>query len=160
MKPEPFAAYLWMLASAGTFTVMGVIAHALAGRCPWPVVALARTMLAFFFAVLLAYRGNVQLAVWRPGSLWMRSIAGSCSLLLTFYALPRLPIATTLTLTNMSPIWIALLSWPMLGHRPSAGVWFAAVTGVCGVFLIQRPEASGETAAAVAAALASGCTAV
>jgi drug/metabolite transporter (DMT)-like permease len=44
-----------------------------------------------------------------------------------------------LTLTNTFPIWVALLSWPLLHERPSAATWVAAGCGVLGVFLIQQP---------------------
>src|SRR5207302_2598542 len=58
-----------------------------------------------------------------------------------------------LTLTNTFPIWVALFSWPLLGEPPSARVWFAVVSGVAGVVLIQQPHfAEGNFASLVALA--------
>jgi drug/metabolite transporter (DMT)-like permease len=70
----------------------------------------------------------------------MRSVAGSISLVGTFYALTRLPISDVFTVTNMFPVWVALFSWPMLGEFPSAKVWLSVACGAAGVVLIQRPH--------------------
>jgi drug/metabolite transporter (DMT)-like permease len=60
-----------------------------------------------------------------------------------------------LTLTNTFPLWIAVLAWPLYGHRPTAGVWLAVVTGLAGVVLIQRPDLAEGADAATRAALVS-----
>ena len=53
----------------------------------------------------------------------------------------------------MFPLWVALLSWPLLGERPGAGVWLAVLCGVVGVTLIQQPHfAQGNFASLVALA--------
>src|SRR5262249_11335422 len=84
-------------------------------------------------------RAGARLVLWQPGTLWVRSLAGSTSLLCTFYALSRLPVADVLALTNTFPIWVALLSWPLLGEVPPAKVWLAIAVAVVGVLLIQQP---------------------
>src|SRR5207253_1571695 len=56
-----------------------------------------------------------------------------------------------ITLTNMFPIWVAALSWPLLRERPTLLVWLAVASGVSGIVLIQQPHlATGSLAAAVA----------
>ena len=87
----------------------------------WQLIAAARAGLALVFAALLAWFGGVRLVFLRPRTLWMRSIAGSISLVCGFYALSRMPVADVLTVTNMFPIWVALLSWPLLGQAPGGG---------------------------------------
>jgi drug/metabolite transporter (DMT)-like permease len=62
-----------------------------------------------------------------------------------FFALTQLPTAEVLTLTNTAPIWVAFLSWPLLGVRPSLSVWLAAGCGVLGVALIQCPHLEGQS---------------
>lgn len=105
------------------------------------------------FAAILTRAGGVRLVLWGPPSLWIRSIAGSVSLICTFYALTRLPISDVLTLTNMFPIWMALSSWPMLGLVPGLSTWLAVASGILGVVLIQQPHlAEGNTASLVALA--------
>jgi drug/metabolite transporter (DMT)-like permease len=140
-----------MLFGSLTFAFMGTLAHALGPRCDWQIIALARTGLALFFAAALAVSAGVRLVLWRPRSLWMRSIAGSVSVVCTFFALTRLPVSDVLTLTNTFPIWVALLSWPLLGERPSSGVWLSVASGVLGVVLIQQPHfAAGNFACLIA----------
>src|SRR5262249_22336240 len=73
------------------------------------------------------------------------------SLIGTFFALTRLPVSDVLTLTNTFPIWVALLSWPLLGEPPPGRVWLAVACGVAGVALIQQPHfAEGNFACLVA----------
>ena len=76
--------YGWMLSGALAFAMMGVLAHALGGRCDWQVVAVARTGLALMFSTSLALVAVAQLVVFQPRTLWLRSIAGSISLVCTF----------------------------------------------------------------------------
>jgi drug/metabolite transporter (DMT)-like permease len=129
-----------MLAGSFAFTLMGALTHALGPRCDWQLIALARTALALAFAAGLALAAGVRFVVFRPRSLWMRSIAGSLSLVCTFFALTRLPMTDVLTLSNMFPVWVAFLSWPLLGERPTRGVWVSVASGVAGVVLIQQPH--------------------
>ena len=140
-----------MLLGSLAFAIMSTLAHALGPRCDWQVIALARSSLALLFATILAVSAGVPLVFWRPGTLWLRSLAGSVSLIGNFFALTRLPVSDVLTLTNTFPIWVALLSWPLLGEWPTGRVWLAAACGVAGVILIQQPHfAEGNFASLVA----------
>jgi drug/metabolite transporter (DMT)-like permease len=142
-----------MLLGSMAFAIMSTLAHALGPSCDWQIIALTRSSLAFLFAATLALACGVRLVLWRPRTLWMRSVAGSLSLVGTFFALTRLPVSDVLTLTNTFPIWVALLSWPLLGEVPSGRVWFAVASGVAGVVLIQQPHfAEGNFASLVALA--------
>jgi drug/metabolite transporter (DMT)-like permease len=132
--------YVWMLSGCLSFAVMSTLAHALAGRCDWQVIALARSGLAFAFATAFAVGAGARLVLWRPGTLWMRSLAGSVSMVCTFFALTRLPVSDVLTLTNTFPLWVALLSWPLLGEVPTGQVWVSILSGAVGVALIQQPH--------------------
>src|SRR3712207_4246764 len=115
-----------MLAGCFSFAWMGAFAHALGSRCDWRLAALARGALVLAFAAGLARLAGARLVLPRPPVLWLRSLAGSVSLVCTFYAFTRLRTAEVLTLTNTFPIWVALLSWPLLRERPGASVWLAA----------------------------------
>jgi drug/metabolite transporter (DMT)-like permease len=142
-----------MLGAAIAFAWMGQLAHLLKDDCDWRIVALARSSLALLFALGLARLAGAPLVFWRPGALWLRGAASSLSLLCTFFALAQLPPAEVLTLTNTFPIWVAVLSWPLLRVRPALSVWVAAACGVFGVALIQSPHFQGDPKAASAVAL-------
>jgi drug/metabolite transporter (DMT)-like permease len=52
------------------------------------------------------------------------------------------------------PIWVALLSWPVLRIAPTRDVWVATAAGVCGVWLIQQPHFEEQNQIAALAPLA------
>src|ERR1043165_816677 len=154
------APYLWMIAGCFSLAWMGQFAHLLKDTCDWRIVALARSSLAFFFALALARLSGANLVLWRPSALWLRGCASSLSLLCTFFALGQLPTSEVLTLTNTFPIWVAILSWPLLRVRPGLSVWLAAGCGVFGVALIQSPhfEVDARATQAVVMSLAAALT--
>lgn len=132
---------VWMISAAFCFASMGAMTHAVGSRCDWLLIAFIRIFCTFVFSVSLALAGGARLVVWKPRSLWMRSIAGTISLACTFYALTRLPVADVLTLTNTYPLWIVLVAARKGSRRADLA---CVVCGVLGVVLIQRPEASGH----------------
>jgi drug/metabolite transporter (DMT)-like permease len=152
--------YVWMLLGSFSFAVMAMMSHQLGSLCDWRITALARSGLAFAFAAALAPAVGSRLVFRRPCILWVRSLAGSVSLVCAFYAQSLMRPPELLTITSTFPLWVALLSWPLLRERPSAVVWLSAVTGVAGVFLVYDPHLEGGALAAALAFLASFCTAI
>src|SRR5262245_19589432 len=153
-------AYLLMLASSLSFAAMSACAHATQDRdCDWRLPAFCRAFLVLLFTATLALARRVKLTLRGTRTLWVRSITGSVSMLLTFYALTHLSIATAVTLTNTFPLWVTLLAWPVLRQRPTPGVAVALLSGIAGVCLIEQPH-EGEFRLASAFALAAAfCTA-
>ncbi len=145
--------YLWMLLGSVAFAVMATLAHFLSDHCAWQVIALVRASVACLAAIMLTLAAGARLVLWRPGTLWLRSIAGSVSMVCTFYSFAHLPPSDVLTLTNMFPLWVALLCWPVLNQVPTASVWLSVASGVVGVVLIQQPHfAEGNFASLIALA--------
>jgi drug/metabolite transporter (DMT)-like permease len=129
-----------MLLGAGAFAIMAMFTVSLKERVDWQWIAIARTGLAMTFAAIMATAAKKQLVFLRPRKLWMRSIAGSISLVCGFYAMTHYPVSEVLTLTNMFPLWVAVLSLPLLGEWPSLDVWPAVLMGLVGVVLIQSTD--------------------
>jgi drug/metabolite transporter (DMT)-like permease len=154
MRNESPLPYLWMLLGSLSFACMSELANSLAAVCDWQVVALARSAVAFIAAVAIAVATGSRLVFFRPPILWLRSICGSLSLTCTFFALTHVDSpAEVLTLTNIFPCWVAVLSWLMLRQPPAPSVWLAVGFAVVGVALIQQPRvAAGDFAAAPALA--------
>jgi len=149
-----------MLLGSFLFAIMGVMANCLGQSCDWQVIALARCTLALLFTLILIALFRVRLAVFKPRILWVRSLAGSVSMVCCFYALAHLPVSDVLTLTNMFPLWVALLSWPLEGEAPTPGLWLAILCGVAGVALIQQPHMASGNWATLAAIVGSFFTAI
>ena len=93
--------YLLMLLGAAAFSVMAMFTVALKESVDWQWIAIARAGLAMTFAAIMAKAAGKQLVFLRPRKLWMRSIAGSISLVCGFYAMTHYPVSEVLTLTNM-----------------------------------------------------------
>src|SRR6187549_3589529 len=129
--------YVWMLLGAASFAVMSILTVSLKDEVDWQWIAIARAGLAMTFAAIMATAAGKPLVFFRPRKLWVRSIAGSISLVGGFYAMTHYPVSEVLTLTNMFPLWVAVLSLPLLGEWPSSDVWPAVLMGIAGVVLIQ-----------------------
>ncbi len=152
-------AYLWMLLAAASFSLMGGFAHAAGKRCDWQTIAFGRALIPLGLMTIWSIAEGAPLIVLRPWSLWVRSIAGSTALVLTFFCFTRLPVGDVLTLTNLFPVWLALLSWPVLGEVPSLSTWIAIAVGMTGVALIQQPHFASGNWATLAAVASSFCSA-
>lgn len=133
--------YLWILISGFAFSWMVTFA-ALAGKSAcWQAVAIVRCAIPLVVVAAWAKLDGAQLVFWGPPVLWLRSIAGSCSLVGTFYVLGvGMPVTDIYTVANIFPIWVALLSWPILGRMPSGVVWLSIVSSIAGVALLQGAE--------------------
>ena len=129
----------WMLSGSLVFTFMGFFTTLLADQVSWQIVALGRSGLAFSFSLVLALAAGARLVLHDSWFLWQRSLAGSVSLVCTFHALTCLPLAEVLMVTNTFPVWLAMLSWPLLGEKPGWRVWVSALMGVAGVALVKQP---------------------
>jgi drug/metabolite transporter (DMT)-like permease len=140
-----------MLGAAASLASMNALASAVRDDCDWRLVAVARVGLMFLFALGLALATGVRLALLRPATLWVRSLGGSASVFCTFYAVTHIPIADAITLMNVTPVWITLLSWAVFRDRPGPRVWAAVAMAVAGVALVAQPHfAAGSLGAAAA----------
>src|SRR5215510_4162127 len=100
--------YVWMLCGTFSFSLMAVLANVLtlpadpqsSPLCDWQTVAVFRAGLVAIFAAVLAKAAGVKLVWLRPTRLWVRSIAGSCSMVCAFYAFSHLPSKDVVTLSN------------------------------------------------------------
>ncbi|OJW26687.1 MAG: hypothetical protein BGO49_00420 [Planctomycetales bacterium 71-10] len=149
----------WMISAAFCFATMGALTHEVGSRCDWLLIAFIRIFSTFIFSTALALAGGARLVLWRPRTLWWRSIAGTVSVACTFYALTRLPVADVLTLTNTYPLWIVLTTFVggRLGGR--ARDLACVACGILGVVLIQQPHGAGPgSAGGVAIALLASVT--
>ena len=72
----------------------------------------------------------------------LRSALLLCSLLGYFHALTLLPLALAVTVSYLSPIFVAVLAGPVLGERPGRAVWLALGAGLVGVSVAVWPALS------------------
>ncbi|SPX85925.1 DMT family transporter [Moraxella ovis] len=80
-----------------------------------------------------------------PKEHFWRSLAGSVALLMNFYVVLHLPLATASTLQNTSAIFLGLLSIIILKQKPSPMAWLSLILGFIGVVILLKPTTSGDT---------------
>jgi drug/metabolite transporter (DMT)-like permease len=161
MSDRPAARpYLWMIFSALSFSSMGALSKVLSVSSDWRLLAVVRAALMLLFAGALGVATRAPFTLKATPMLWMRSLVGSLSMICTFYTLTHLPFSEATTLIKSYPLWVAVLSWIVLGDRPSAKVWFAILTGVVGVVMIAQPHFDEARLALAVGILSSICTAV
>jgi drug/metabolite transporter (DMT)-like permease len=135
-------ALLMVFASLG-FATMGVcVKLASADYAPGEII-FYRGMVGAVLILALARSRRVSLATTVPAAHFWRSLSGVVAMMMWFYALGKLPLATAMTLNYMSSVWMALFligGAAMLGAARVDGRLIATVLiGFAGVALILRP---------------------
>lgn len=153
----------WMLLAQVFFAGMNVCTR-LGGRdLPWAEVGAARFLVGALMAGALAWYQRSSIRIIDRGSAWRRSVFGALSALCTFYALAsnRIALGDVATLGATAPIFVAVLSGPLLGERVglrvalASGLVFAGVVAVVGPsFGIAAPVAAVAISGAILYALA------
>ena len=151
---------VWMISASLCFATMVGFTHALGPRCDWLTIALVRVSVMFVSSVTIAWLGGAALVFSTPRTLWMRSFAGSFSLVCSFYASTRLPVGDFITLSNTYPIWIVMLAWLSGKKAATPGDGLRIACALTGVVLIGGPNLSGDNFGAAVALLGSVSTAV
>jgi len=153
----------WMALANLLFAGMNVLARVSAASAPWAQIAMIRAATGALIAWTIAKVHRKSLRVTKPRIAWARTLFGTAALLSTFYALSadEVPVGDVVTLSAMSPIFIALLSPLLLGERVGRRIWFAIPLAFLGVAVVVQPTfhiaptvAGVATLAAVLAALA------
>jgi len=70
----------------------------------------------------------------------VRSVLLLCSLVGYFFALTQLPLVQAVTISYLAPIFVAVLSMPVLKERPAGSIWLALGAGLSGVLIAVLPE--------------------
>ena len=128
-----------MVASALSFSLMGVCVKQVGGRIPAAEVVLVRALMNVLFSWLLLRRAGVSPWGQRRGLLIVRGAIGSVALLCVYIALNELPLASATVLQYTYPTFTALLAWLMLGEPIGRRVLLAVLLGWSGVLLVARP---------------------
>ncbi len=79
---------------------------------------------------------------WRTRRLSMQLVRSACLVAATicfFGGLRYLPLAEGSAITFLAPIFIVILSQPMLGERPTRARWAASIVGFLGILIMLRP---------------------
>ena len=135
---------LWMIAASFLFASMGVCVKLAAETYPPSEIVFYRSFISFLMMLPVVRLHGVSLATphWRF-QLW-RSAAGFVSLLLYFYAIFLLPLATAATLAYTSPLFLAIYLGCFRKMHLRRGMVVALMIGFAGVALLLRPTLHAE----------------
>ena len=104
------------------------------GRLPTPLIALG---VAFANGGI----GTIRTRMWRQHLL--RGLASGATMVSFFLSLSMLPLADTVAITFVSPLFMSALSVPLLGERVGPRRWAAIGVGFLGVLVILQPSGTG-----------------
>jgi drug/metabolite transporter (DMT)-like permease len=145
-----------MLVAALGFAIMGALVKA--GATKFSSVELVFYRSAFGLIAIYAYIFSKKLPLKTPviAKHMSRALVGFISLVLFFYAIAHLHLATAVTLNYTSPLFLALFM-PFLLHEKPKGILYIAVTiGFIGVVLLLKPTLHSDDILAGTVGLASG----
>lgn len=142
------SAPLLMLCASLLFAMMGVCVKYASALYGTGELVFYRALVGALFVFGLTRARGRSLATAVPAMHFWRSASGVVALMLWFYAIGNLPLATAMTLNYMSSVWMALFligGSVLVGASRVDGRLVAAVlTGFGGVALVLRPSAEQQ----------------
>lgn len=147
---------LWMLLASVCFSLMGALVKLGSAHFSTPELVFYRSFVSLLFVyAMIVWRGQSVRTPYLKVHL-LRSLSGTASLLMSFYAVTHLPLAAATTLTYTSSIFLAVLTVVVFKRRPPASLVLAVVLGFVGVLGLLRPSFTAGTLGAALIGLGSG----
>jgi drug/metabolite transporter (DMT)-like permease len=140
---HPLQGIAWMAGGVFLLSVMDALSKHAVSQMSIPVLIASRSVLVLaMLAPWVARSGGWSaLRTRRPGAHLLRGLLAVCSMFAFFESLRLLPLATVIAICFAAPLFMTLLSVPVLKERVGAHRWGALAAGFVGVTLIVGPEA-------------------
>ncbi len=134
-------AILCVLGSSASFAIAAGLVKAVAPTIPTIEIMFARSLFAFLAMLPLMIRagGWSALRTRHPFAHAWRTLAGFAGMFGSFYGYAHLPLAMVTALGFAMPVFLGILSVPLLGERVTAGRAISVVAGLFGVLVVLRP---------------------
>jgi S-adenosylmethionine uptake transporter len=140
---------LWMLLGAAFFATMGVCVKFGSEHFNSAELVFYRGVVGVVFMGAIARQQKVSVRTQYLGMHVWRSVIGVVSLSAWFYAISKLPLATSMTLNYMSSVWVAafIVGGSLAKWKPGQGQSLASqgplaltvIAGFTGVVMVLRP---------------------
>jgi S-adenosylmethionine uptake transporter len=139
----------WLMVAASLlFATMGVCVKLASAQYSAAEIVFYRGVTGALVIALVARLRGQSLRTRMPAAHFWRSVTGVAALVMWFYAIGRLPLATAMTLNYMSSVWMALFLMGgavMLGSaRVDPRLVATVMVGFAGVALILRPTIEAD----------------
>ncbi len=138
---RPAAGIGFILLGMVAISVNDMLIKWLSGDYPLHQMVFIRSGIGIFFSLIIVqFEGGWQIL--KPRRPWLHVLRGLLivtSNMTYFAALAVLPLAEATALFFVAPLFITLLSVPLLGEKIGPWRLFAVVAGLVGVIVMQRP---------------------
>ncbi len=130
-----------LCAGALVFSAQDTVIKFISGDHAVTLAIVLRAVVSFPILVAMLYWGGglVQLNTPKWPLLVVRGAILLCAYTTYFMAFPALPLAEAVALYFMVPVFVTLMSGPLLGEHVGWKAWAAVALGLAGVFIILRP---------------------
>jgi drug/metabolite transporter (DMT)-like permease len=130
---------LWMLAAGLSFACMGVLVKVGGTAFSSDELVFYRCLFGLLFVSVLLLQTRTPLATpyWR-GHLW-RGLSGTIAMMLYFYCIATLPLASAITLNYTSAIFLTVLTVAVYKDRVHLPLILSLALGFIGVVLLLHP---------------------
>lgn len=147
---------LWMIVAGFFFAVMGVCVKLGSASFTSAELVFYRSLFGFLVIFVFTFAQPVSL---KTPHLFMhisRSMNGFIALMLFFYAISHLPLATAVTLNYTSPIFMAIFTTILLKEKVQPILVCTLLMGFIGVYLLLNPTLHWQVLSASGPGLISG----
>jgi|GEM_PF-1120435 len=132
---------VYVLLAVFTFSAVNALIKWLSAVYPVTELVFFRSVFALAptFALVATHGGISQLRTRRFGEHLARAFIQFLSMTSIFTAFSMMPLADAIAITFAAPLFMTVLSIPLLGERVGIHRWGAVVVGFAGVLLMVRP---------------------
>jgi drug/metabolite transporter (DMT)-like permease len=141
-KPERVGVGIAAMVSAVTiFAVMDTIGKwlGMSGYNALQIVFLRYTFALIPVAIAVWYHGVSSLKTDRPLAHIARGVLMAATLSMFFTGLRDLPLAEAIAIAFTAPLFVTVLSGPVLGEKVGRSRWMAVLVGFIGMLIVVRP---------------------
>jgi drug/metabolite transporter (DMT)-like permease len=152
-------AITYVLSASATFTIGSAVVKALTTDFPVLEIVMFRSIVGFIamLPMIIRHGGLAALATRRPRGHIMRTVYGFIGTVTSVYGFGALPLIAVTALGFVMPLFLTILSVPLLGERVGPRRATAVAVGLAGVLIMLRPwhiDANSLPLGAVAIVLA------
>lgn len=145
-----------MLVAALGFAIMGALVKLGAQKFSSAELVFYRSLFGLLIIGFYIFSKKLPLATPVLFKQMSRALLGFGALLLFFYAIAHLPLATAITLNYTSPLFLALFTPLLLHEKPKKTLYVGLLIGFFGIILLLEPNFSRQDWLASSLGLLSG----
>ncbi len=131
---------LWMLVAALGFATMGAFVKVGSVKFSSAELVFYRSLFGLLMIFTLIRVKRLPIKTSHLNKQLARALIGFVALLMFFYAISHLPLATAITLNYTSPLFLAAFMPFMLHERPKKVFYLAILISFIGIILLLKPS--------------------